>query len=449
MMKKLLLPLMICVSFNANADTESNLTSYFNDLGFNTKVNNPTSYKGQSAYYFSGGEVSLKNRVSNVQPMQVTLPSVSAGCGGIDILGGGLSFIDSDKLKQFANDVAHNIAGLSADLAVQTLTPQFHAVMTKFQDWAQKINGFNMNSCATARAGVDAIKSWTSSAENNKAQCEQTVVDSNAGSWADAKSKCNSNPEAILLGAKGDEDKKDIILLNKNIAWDELQKIPFLSADQEYAELFMSITGTIVYDAKGSKKVYPSKLSEDGTVVNALLNGGDYSVYKCDNKTTCLAPSIVTKNMASGKALKTQIAAKINSLVASLQNDIPLTDDQKSFLEITSLPVMRLMSSVLEEHQNTDLYVDSYAEVIAVDVVQKYLSSVTTVTNDILAQSITSPDDVTQLQQNVRKAQQYISTVPMNSMQRLTQLNQLVSQRKEVERTIQADMNNYLMKVSL
>ncbi|MBY7933071.1 conjugal transfer protein TraH [Vibrio furnissii] len=449
MMKKLILPLLIGISFNVHADTESNLTNYFNGLGFNTKVNSPTSYKGQSAYYFSGGEVSLKSHISNIQPMQVTLPSISAGCGGIDILGGGLSFIDSDKLKQFANDVAHNIAGLSADLAVQTLTPQFHGVMTKFQDWAQKINGFNMNSCATARAGVDAIKSWASSAENNKAQCEQAIVDSNSGSWADAKSKCNSNPESVLLGAKNDEDKKNIILINKNIAWDELQKISFLAADQEYAELFMSITGTIIYDAKGSKKVYASKLSEDGAIFNALLDGGEYSVYKCDKKDTCLSPSIVTKNMSSAKALKSQIADKINALVVALQNDIPLTDADKSFLEITSLPVMRLMSSLLEEHENTDLYVSSYSEVIAVDIVQKYLASVTTVTNDILAQSITSPDDVTQLQQNVRRAQAYISGVPMNAMQKLTQLNQLVKQRKEVERTIQADMNNYLLKASL
>lgn len=449
MMKYILSLFLAITSFGVIADTESNLTDYFNGLGFNTKVNNPTSYKGQSAYYFSGGEISLKSHISNIQPMQVTLPSMSAGCGGIDMLGGGLSFIDSDKLKQFANDIAHNIAGLSADLAIQTLTPQFHGVMTKFQDWAQKINGFNMNSCDTARAGIDAIKSWASSGDSNKAQCEQKIVDSNSGSWADAKSKCNSDPVSVLLGAKDDEDKKDIILIDKNIAWDELQKISFLSSDQELSELFMSVTGTVVYDHDGNKTVFPSKLSEDGALVNALLDGGEYSVYKCDTRQSCLNPSVSTKTMQTAKSLKSRIKIKIESLVTSLQNDIALVDDQKSFLEITSLPVLRLMSSLLEEHENPSLYIQSYSEVIAVDIVQKYLSNITTVTNDILAKSISNPEDITKLQENVRRAQQYVSTVPLNSMQRLTQLNQLVKQRKEVEKTIQADMNNYLARAGM
>lgn len=444
-MRAMILMFTLVLSFNGYCDTETNLTSYFNSLGYNTKINNPVSYRGQSAFYFSGGEVNLKNHVTNLQATNIQLPGISAGCGGIDILGGGLSFINSDKLKEFANAVAHNMAGLAADLAIQTLTPQFHAVLTKFQDWAQKINGFNLNSCETARAGISAIKAWAGTDENNKVQCEQTLVDSNQGSWADAKTQCNSDPMQVLLGAKNDAGKKEIILVNKNIAWDELQKFGFLQSDPDLAEFFMSITGTIVYDAKGDKKTYPSLFTPDGSIVNALLNGGSYQDYHCDDDKLCLNPTVVSKTLSSGDSLTSMVKAKIQSLVVSLQNDVALTDDQKSFLEMTSLPVLRLMASILEQHVNANLYISSYAEVISVNILQKYLSNVLTQTDYILAQSITSPNDIYKLQQNVRRAQTYVSQLPLNAMARLNQLNQLVKQRKEVQKTIQADMNNYLI----
>ena len=61
---------------------------------YNTTVHAecPKVYKGQMAGYATGGGINVRNQVFNRRPLTVTLPSYSAGCGGIDIHTGGFSY---------------------------------------------------------------------------------------------------------------------------------------------------------------------------------------------------------------------------------------------------------------------------------------------------------------------------------------------------------------------
>ena len=73
---RLMVVLLCLVSLPSFADTESNMTSFFDGMGFNTKVNTPTAYHAQGAYYYSVGSLSMKSKISNIQPVSVTLPSI-------------------------------------------------------------------------------------------------------------------------------------------------------------------------------------------------------------------------------------------------------------------------------------------------------------------------------------------------------------------------------------
>ena len=67
------------------ADINNDLDSYFNKLGYSSNTTSPNAYHGQQAGYYTGGSISMRNQVRDVQVMQVNLPSYRSGCGGIDI----------------------------------------------------------------------------------------------------------------------------------------------------------------------------------------------------------------------------------------------------------------------------------------------------------------------------------------------------------------------------
>ncbi len=438
--------LSILISFPCFSDTASDLGDYFDAMGYDSQINSPTAYNNQSAYYFSAGSVSLKNKVSNIQPLSITLPSISAGCGGIDLIAGGLSFLDSDKLVEFAKNVASNAEGLAFDLGVQTLTPQLHSVLSKLQSWAQKLNQMNLNSCSTARAGISAIQSLTSTNDANKSQCIELLMSESSYTWSDATEACNSNATSILEQfSTSNSTYKDRIVINKNIMWDELMKQDMFTEDTDLAEMIMSVSGTIIYDDSGNKQTYPSKLSSKSELISALLRGGTYTVWTCDDTDDCLNPSSEEKTLAESDSLNSKVLEKVEYIVTQLENDQALNDSSKQFLEMTSLPIMRLMASLIESGESLEFYEIGYSEVIATEILEKYLSNVTQITADVLSGSIVNPDDIAVLQNNVRTAQQFVNGMSLDSLTMLTKKYELIQQRKEAEKQIQAQMSNYIL----
>ncbi|PSW88144.1 conjugal transfer protein TraH, partial [Photobacterium iliopiscarium] len=90
-----LLPLLIALTLStpAIASIDSDLGQFFDGLNYNTT--NPQAYKGQAANYYTGGSAFIRTPVRQAQIANVSLPSINAGCGGIDLFAGGFSYINS------------------------------------------------------------------------------------------------------------------------------------------------------------------------------------------------------------------------------------------------------------------------------------------------------------------------------------------------------------------
>ncbi len=93
-MRKLRLGVLFATSISsAWADVNSDLSSYFDNLGMVGNTTAPHAYQGQQAGYYSGGSLYARSSVRNVQLVDIELPSFRSGCGGIDAFAGGFSFI--------------------------------------------------------------------------------------------------------------------------------------------------------------------------------------------------------------------------------------------------------------------------------------------------------------------------------------------------------------------
>ncbi|MGR5299211.1 conjugal transfer protein TraH [Vibrio mediterranei] len=436
--------LMLLVATSANASVNSDLGNYFDHLGYSQNVTGPSAYQGQSANYYSAGSLSLKNRSSNLQLGQINLPSMDAGCGGIDIYGGGFSFINAGQFKQFAQNVGHAVVPLALKMGIQTLTPQLASLLDQLQEWSSKFNEWSKNSCEVAQSLVTAGAGMASSAITavKTSACERKAI-KNGQSAANAKDTCASNSSAdpILSDAAKNDPNYSELPVSKNITWSHLQESAFFAGNQELAELVMSLSGTVVFDDHSKKTTLPSLLLHDREAIDALLKGSKaVTVYHCDTKTECLHPTTTSITVPPSKAFQPKVRVMLEALVTKYHDDEALTDKQKALLEMTSLPVLRMLTAAIESHQNPATFVDAYARVITAQMLSDYLSTLLHMELAVFADDNSSVD-ATNITDTIEKVQKYLRDLPKDDIAKLIAMNSLVKQQQTREHLINAEFN--------
>ena len=133
------------------------------DVMFDTLINvtEPTAHLGQRRGVLDGGSVVTRARIMNESLIQVVPPSLSAGCGGIDLFAGSFSFINADQFQDLLRAIAANAAGYAFEVALQNMCKTCADTMNYLQKVVQALNQGLGNSCQLAKglvnAGADAL----------------------------------------------------------------------------------------------------------------------------------------------------------------------------------------------------------------------------------------------------------------------------------------------------
>lgn len=411
----------------------SSLNHFFNDLGYHTNVSNPSSYKGQTANYYNGGSLFVRTPIKQAQLASVTVPSVSMGCGGIDAFMGGFSHINSDQLVQFGQSVVSSAVPFAIDLALQTWAPQIKQIRDNLQSIADKWLNQSINSCETAQAAVGGLAAFAAP-QAQKHVCATIGTHNNAFSdWVAAQQECGvgGQSSAQLVNARNSAELEDIAKVNHNIVWSAILNNTFLSSDKTLAEFLMSLSGTYLYDSQSKPRYYPSLLTDNNNVVNALLEGGDVDVYRCDDrdKKACLSPTITTVTLSPNNALKENIITLIDALYLALANDTRLSASQESFLEYTTIPILGLLRDAIAE--NVTPPISDYAEVIAVDLLSRYLSNMLNVTEYSLSNTQVDSKDIALITKDIAKARTFTQGLATEAQARILANTQWLAVQKQ------------------
>lgn len=401
---------LLLFSGSALSSTNSDLQSFFNGLGYSNNVTNPNAYKGQAASYYNAGSLYVKSNIRNAQLISVTTPSVSAGCGGIDTFFGAFSHVSSDQLVATGKAIIQNATPFAVDLALQTWAPQIKVVMDKIQAIADKWLNQSINSCEAAQAMVGGLTAFAGN-ETKKHVCSTLGTQTNAfADWVAARHECGAMGETptMMESARNDPAYEDMTRTNHNIVWDALLKNSFLSADKQLAEFFMTLSGTYIYDASGNPKILPSLFTDNNNMVNAMLSGGDMTVYDCDNDAAkqCINPTTTTLTISTSNGFDERIYKIINDIYEQLNNDTALTDTQKSFIEYTSMPMLSILISYRK--QNTAPPFALYSRVLSAEILNRYLTDALAVIRDSLRLSLNDPDDIEKIERSIAQARNNI-----------------------------------------
>ncbi len=370
------LTLSLFVTAYLQADSthlQKDLNQFFNHLGTSVHVDAAEVYNGQRAGYLTGGGVMTRSPVVDTQLVSVTLPKFDAGCGGIDIFEGGFSFINEQQLIQALKNIASNAMGYAFLLGLETTSPQVSNIMKQLQTWSNTINSIGINSCETATQLVGAV--WPQKTAAKQQICRS--LSGKKGSFNDyiaARHQCakDSEFERTMNAWAADSQYADVLKEEYNLAWSAIQKNSFLAKNQPLAELFMSLTGTIISRKDQTQltlETWPA-LVHNETFLHALIEGGSTTKYACaDSKDThCLNLVSEVITIASQESW----LGKIQKILIDMQNkilaDIPLDETEKDFLSKTKPAVYRIVN-VLTAYKKGACPIDLYqvAEVIAMD----------------------------------------------------------------------------------
>ncbi len=438
----------------AFADVQGDLNNFFNNLGFSSNVTDPSVYQGQQAGYYNGGSIFARNAVRDVQIAQIDLPSYRAGCGGIDMYLGGMSFVNKDAFISMAKNILNSAGGYAFNLALESATPEIANVLKYIQDLANKINQSNVNSCEAAAGLVGSM--WPKTAVAQKQVCEdigthQGIFDD----WAAARQGCGADGNMSSTLSQANGAYKNMVLDQGNIAWKAIQQNSFLQNDTQLAELFLSLSGSVIVTKSGSGDDATNQfhnldsLADSKTLIRGLLEGGTVTIWNCGDDTSadgCLSPTAQQITISADQSLGGQVRKVLNDIVQKIYSDQPLTKDEIGFLNSTSLPVYKLLNVQSAFDKSSSIVdVSAYADVISVDILFQYL-------NEALGIIKTSsgvlqyPEDIMdKFNKGVDVARQQVLEERKNAYSQASITMQMIQQTQTIEQMLAGTLSTNLM----
>ena len=431
----------------AFATVESDLQNFFNNAGFASNVTSPAAFESQASGFFGGGSLYARNQVRDYQLISLDLPSYRAGCGGIDLYTGSMSFLSSEKLVGLGKSVMSNAGAYAVDVMLASTVPELKQVRDYLQNLEQMANHANINSCQMSENLVGGV--WPKTAASQEKVCKDQAMLGQSGIVSDyvkARMACSgSEHDKVMDAATKDPERKKQVILNKNLVWDLLQKKDFLKNDTELSEMLMSLTGTLIIDAQGKVTNVPS-LAGNGTLIKALLGPEKYSskIWSCQNVTdpACLKVEAKDLSVPETATLTYKVREIIRSINDKVRNDNEApTASEKNFLSMTSLPVLKFLVVLNSTHYaGTAVDIEEYSMLIAQDFLSNYLQALLTEVEVTTQGSELNEDLLKEIEKRIHSAMTKVAEIEPRVGRKLSEKLALVERIAQVEKQVASSL---------
>ena len=124
----------------------------------NVTYTSPGSFEDQTRGYISAGGMSGRVDVHNDYLMSISLPKVRAGCGGIDMFLGGMSFLDPDYLVQKLESILQAAPAVAFQYLLETLDEKMGNIISKMEAATNFLNSIQVNDCRLSNRMVQIAK---------------------------------------------------------------------------------------------------------------------------------------------------------------------------------------------------------------------------------------------------------------------------------------------------
>jgi len=363
----------------ARADVAGQMNDFFQDAGGAANVTGPSAYQGQTAGYYSMGNVWSRFPQKSVQPFNLQMPKATAGCGGIDIFTGSFSFINGAEMVAMLKATANNALGFAFQLAIDSVSPEIGKVMDGMANKAQQMNQMNISSCEAAQGLVGSV--WPKMTQARSTVC--AAVGNSQGKfsdWARSRQGCGTGGEqdATLEGNTDPAMADKIPGAPRNYTWDAIKKSNKFGTDREFSEFLMTLVGTIVINPKAPEGAIVGFVGPaEDAVVTALLDGAGtgtpVKILHCEDD-GCL--NMTEQTLRPGPGLRKKIKDMIDSINGKIRTDSALNPQEQQLLNMTSLPLYKMLAVQAMAHQNfADGETSALAEIVSVSLLSSMIEN--------------------------------------------------------------------------
>lgn len=377
--------------------SDAGMQKLFDDIGAYGNVSAPGAYHAQGMGVISGGSIFMRTPPGKNQSLvNVSLPSLKMGCGGIDLFGGSFSFLSKDKLIALFKNIGSHAAAYAFKLALDSISPQINKTLTELEQRLAELNKLNINSCEAGEAlARGATGDWQKSSEYFA-----KVTGPITGLFEDpsqARDQTQGNDTAVSStnAAVTDPVMKRMVKPG-NIVWRALSSDA--SLDTVDKELLMSMTGTAILLTDSQTK--PDYYAPKAITIHQFIRGnenGKIPIYVCDTtiEDGCLA-------MSSGETTVTpyaqKVEAKLTRIADKFKDNEKLDATDIAFINVTSLPIYKALA-VTTGVPNAGLdinWIGKYSDLIAAEYAFQFIVQASEQLQKAFSQSMQSSPGVAQ-----------------------------------------------------
>lgn len=377
--------IVIAAGWGLPANATSWMTDFYTTAGASMNVTPGAVYQTQTTNVISGGGFAMRAPRKNVQLLTVTPPGFKAGCGGIDFWAGSFGFVNKEQLVQFLRNVGQNALGLFFQLALKSMAPEVAATIEVMNDWSQRMNQHNMNSCEVAQQFINESNLSFAVREEGKERAAAIkawggeVGDRFLGRLATRDSATSSRETNQAAKAANPDEWRLDYAYDTNITWKLLSKIGGMTTQEK--ELVMSLVGTAVTtrgtDSTGAEspniKAFADQISISELIGNRT-GPSSARVYSCGSSSDCLSlPE--TPDHVSYTGFAKVAYDKMHAIKTAISTRTPQDPANLALVDMTSVPIYRLISvSTLSKFPAlSDTVIEKYADVVGLELAMAYL----------------------------------------------------------------------------
>lgn len=267
----------------------SSLSDMAADLKESVRTTSPTSVFNEGAGFADGGRVRVRFKapqVTGVKLWDVTPPSFSASCSGVDIHLGALSLITKDQLVNLIEQIPA-MAPYLVILAIQKMCDGCASAIAEFMEKANNFGQMTFGRCEdNLQALVDNSGDWGFTASEIKTSVMSMFTGQDPKPEDAAATPSEGNPDQI--------ESRNLVtsyLEEENFG---ARLLPGVSKDQA-RNLVLTLIGSVILEVKtaGDGERVPEALvlqpGRTDNLITNLVEGNEIEGTRC-NDDACMSP---------------------------------------------------------------------------------------------------------------------------------------------------------------
>ncbi|OHC97496.1 MAG: conjugal transfer protein TraH [Sphingomonadales bacterium RIFCSPLOWO2_12_FULL_63_15] len=337
----------------------------------------PGSFEDQTRGYVTAGGMSGRVDVHDDYLMSLTLPKVKAGCGGIDMFLGGMSFLDPDYLVQKLESILQAAPAVAFQYLLETLDEKMGNIISKMEAATNFLNSIQVNDCRLANRMVQIAKG-----DDNMSGIIEEMTGYKSVKQGFAKSYQQSREKIQANQNNPTEDLKDALANCPAEVTDIFRTGSLLShaatrvGAGDWAGVMRARVGDVYMRWDASDKV-PIFSAIPACPHQDSQSSQDFLAGKVQSRALAIPPTATDCAADGGKGALELAQARMNSIATKIRTRAALSAEERQFVaNVRTLPVYRLLEWGVRQGVSDSVIADT-DELVALTLAYQMLNDLT------------------------------------------------------------------------